>query len=564
MDHLSVVPIAQRNVYYAYDSHNRLTTVTDWYNRVTTYTYDLAGRMTEIVRPWGSKRKITYNGAGETVLIEEQKATGSYINYFKFSYDTAGRIQDEFIAPIPAEFDEPAQTVTHNADNQITTFNGQSVAHDPDGNMTYGPLNDASSFATCVYDSRNRLTSVGGLTYRYDSSGNRIAIVSGGQTTRYAINPNAALSQVLVRTRPDGSRTFYVYGLGLLYDVEASAAGTETGTRRNYHFDYRGSTVAISDQAGAVLERIEYSVYGRLTRRSGTVVDTPFLFNGQYGVQTDDNGLLHMRARYYNPHLCRFVNADPFGFGGGLNWYAFADENPVSNTDPTGYESFMFPPQYAQIAEFRRGFDIGMANAVPAGLGTAGAVFLGPVAGGATLSLGINTTDQLNRQFLNPSTQFSGTESAAHTVIGAAVPYGLSRVAPFAASLLPNSVKGSLGEMFSYVNGIFQGRGFAPVMQQQISVAGRTPIPDLAYPGAGTLGQTLYVEAKFGTSTLKSAQRAAANALGDNWITERWTYDWLSSAAGRVGQVGAGLWSAGSGNDNGAGLSSAGSGNDKK
>jgi RHS repeat-associated protein len=281
-------------------------------------------------------------------------------------------------------------------------------------------------------------------------------------------------------------------------------------------------------------------------------------------VQTDDNGLLHMRAWYYNPHLCRFVNADPFGFGGGLNWYAFADENPVSNTDPTGYESFMFPPQNAQSAEFRRGFDIGMANAVPAGLGTAGAVFLGPVAGGATLSLGINTTDQLNRQFLNPSTQFSGTESAAHTVIGAAVPYGLSRVAPFAASLLPNSVKGSLGEMFSYVNGIFQGRGFAPVMQQQISVAGRTPIPDLAYPGAGTLGQTLYVEAKFGTSTLKSAQRAAANALGDNWITERWTYDWLSSAAGRVGQVGAGLWSAGSGNDNGAGLSSAGSGNDKK
>jgi RHS repeat-associated protein len=139
-----------------------------------------------------------------------------------------------------------------------------------------------------------------------------------------------------VRTRPDGSRTFYVYGLGLLYEVEASAAGTETGARRNYHFDYRGSTVAISDQAGAVLERIEYSVYGQVTRRSGTLVDTPFLFNGRFGVQTDANGLVYMRARYYSSHLRRFLNSDPTGMAGGLNWYAYAGGNPVSMADPFG------------------------------------------------------------------------------------------------------------------------------------------------------------------------------------------------------------------------------------
>ena len=53
-------------------------------------------------------------------------------------------------------------------------------------------------------------------------------------------------------------------------------------------------------------------------------------------MQTDPNGLLYMRARYYNPYICRFINADPSGFGGGLNMYAFADGNPVSNTDPFG------------------------------------------------------------------------------------------------------------------------------------------------------------------------------------------------------------------------------------
>jgi len=43
-----------------------------------------------------------------------------------------------------------------------------------------------------------------------------------------------------------------------------------------------------------------------------------------------------MRARYYNPFLCRFINADPSGFGGGLNYYAYANGNPVSLSDPTG------------------------------------------------------------------------------------------------------------------------------------------------------------------------------------------------------------------------------------
>jgi hypothetical protein len=50
-----------------------------------------------------------------------------------------------------------------------------------------------------------------------------------------------------------------------------------------------------------------------------------------------------MRARYYNPYLCRFLNPDPSGFSGGLNWFAYANENPVSYTDPTGLQSWMSP-----------------------------------------------------------------------------------------------------------------------------------------------------------------------------------------------------------------------------
>ena len=58
----------------------------------------------------------------------------------------------------------------------------------------------------------------------------------------------------------------------------------------------------------------------------------------EYGVQTDPNGLLYMRARYYNPYISRFLNPDPSGFASGLNFYLFANGNPISNEDPFGLD----------------------------------------------------------------------------------------------------------------------------------------------------------------------------------------------------------------------------------
>ena len=50
----------------------------------------------------------------------------------------------------------------------------------------------------------------------------------------------------------------------------------------------------------------------------------------------DPNGLLHMRARYYSPEIRRFINQDPIGFAGGMNWYQYANGNPISYVDPSG------------------------------------------------------------------------------------------------------------------------------------------------------------------------------------------------------------------------------------
>jgi RHS repeat-associated protein len=322
-----------KTVFYAYDSLNRLTNVTDWASRKTSIEYDLASRVRKISRPNGTLREMNYDAAGQLTNIVERLTNNAPIAFFKLNWNSAARIESEFAAPLPQPYTPPTRVMTYDDDNRIATLNGNSVTHDLDGNMTSGPGTN-STFISYSYDARNRLRSAGGLSYAYDPAGNRIAVTNGTGGTRFVVNPNAALSQVLIRTKPDGSKTFYVYGLGLLYEVNETSGGVETSTR-TYHYDSRGSTVALTSGNGIPTDYIQYSAYGTITFRTGNT-DTPFLYNGRYGVQTDSNGLLHMRARFYNPYLCRFLNPDPIGFSGGLNFYAYANGNPISLIDPLG------------------------------------------------------------------------------------------------------------------------------------------------------------------------------------------------------------------------------------
>ena len=159
----------------------------------------------------------------------------------------------------------------------------------------------------------------------------RVRNLCGESETTYAYNTNGRLSQLLVKTT-DGVITKYVYGLGLI--------GEETsGSFKTYHFDYRGSTAAITDINGNVTDTFEYDTYGNLVSRTGTSV-VIFLYNGRDGVVTESNGLIYMRARYYSPELRRFINADiiagEISNAVTLNRYAYANGNPVSNIDPFG------------------------------------------------------------------------------------------------------------------------------------------------------------------------------------------------------------------------------------
>jgi RHS repeat-associated protein len=239
----------------------------------------------------------------------------------------------------PQLYDLTSVTMVYDQGNRLISYAGQDVEYDADGNMTFGPLN--GQMVEYSYDSRNRLIQAGDTEYIYDAENTRIASIQGGVRTDYVTNPHAQRSQLLVENT-NGIEIYYIYGIGLVgHQAE--------DTYYTYHFDIRGSTTAITNQQGDVIDRFHYGPYGELVSQEGTT-KTPFLYNGRDGVQTS-NGLFYMRARYYNPEIKRFINQDvvmgDISNGSSLNRYAYAGGNPVTMVDPFGLS-----PEYSSSSTY--------------------------------------------------------------------------------------------------------------------------------------------------------------------------------------------------------------------
>lgn len=321
-----------KTVTYTYDDFGRLYQVKDWRttNNTTTYTYWENGLLKKIERPNGTVREQSYDAAGQLRYVRESKA-GTMFAFQELRYDDDGRIQYSFLHPMPAPITLPFDNMLYDDDNRVSSFNGNAgITFDPDGNMTRGPGLDGvvPSTANFTYDARNRLTSHGGSNYSYNPDGLRVEVTGTGACS-YVVDPNAALTRTLMRTK-GGVTTYYIYGLGLLYECDASG-----NNARYYHADQVGSTIALTDGSGNVTDRWSYSPFGTEFRVTGTT-DAPFRFNGEFGCITEASGLVYMRARYYHPRVMRFLSIDPIGFLGGFNFYEFAANNPVRLLDPLG------------------------------------------------------------------------------------------------------------------------------------------------------------------------------------------------------------------------------------
>src|SRR5207237_4283183 len=126
---------------------------------------------------------------------------------------------------------------------------------------------------------------------------------------------------------------------------------------------------------------------------------------------------------YYNPYLCRFINPDPSGFAGGLNWYAYADGNPVSLLDPFGLGAISDQSGGYSVASTLRAplgwaYDqIYSTGALLAGLGSdaigTGLNMLGENFGNPTLGSGFQNASQYYYHNQLPAAE-AGWYDAAH------------------------------------------------------------------------------------------------------------------------------------------------------
>lgn len=218
-----------------------------------------------------------------------------------------------------------------------------------------------------TWDSADRLISatVAGTTatMSFDGTDNLVAKTVGGSTTRYVYDRNLPLAQLLTA----GDST-YQYGPGMAASF-GPMMQEAAGTKNWLHDDALASVRFTTNSSGTSIGSSTYDAFG--SQRQQTGQQNFFRFAGQE--QHADIGLIHMRARWYDPATGRFISRDPIKGSAtvpqSLNPYAYVSNNPCNLRDPSGLDH-----KFGAIdveSGFHTDAGMGAGSAVGLGLGQA-------------------------------------------------------------------------------------------------------------------------------------------------------------------------------------------------
>ncbi|MEJ0091347.1 MAG: toxin TcdB middle/N-terminal domain-containing protein [Limisphaerales bacterium] len=222
---------------------------------------------------------------------------------------------------------------------------GYTYLYDLCGNMIVRRGGAATS-QSLVYDAENHLT-------RFAQAGGNLMLVKYGYAGDGARlwkwnNQNPANLQVWIGNiyeEKGGKTLFHVYaGSQQICTFESGSplAGASDTNKVGYYYhqDQLTSSSVLSDSAGNQTEVNAYFPFGRTQTASpqaGFKVSRQF--TGQ--IKDDETGLYYYNARYYDPELGRFIQADTIipdtGNPQSYNRYSYVMNNPLRYNDPSGH-----------------------------------------------------------------------------------------------------------------------------------------------------------------------------------------------------------------------------------
>ena len=285
------------NLQMAYDPIGNMTERKDMLDeaRTESYGYDVISQLTSFKRGTTVDKSYQFDLLGNRVKVLEN---GIATNY------TSNNV---------------------NAYTSITGGLSITPQYDDNGNM----LNDDKH--TFAYDWNNKQVGVdgGAVTVKYDALGRRIA---QNATTYYYIGDQ------MVEEYTDGQLSAsYLYG----NDIDEALQMTKGSAVYYYHANHLGSTMALSDAAGAIVERVDYDAYGQPTffdangnTMAQSSIGNTILFTGRE--YDDESGTYYYRARTMHPNVGRFMQYDPLKYVYENNLFEYANSNPIMRVDNLG------------------------------------------------------------------------------------------------------------------------------------------------------------------------------------------------------------------------------------
>lgn len=274
-------------------------------------------------------RWMTYDGLDRLTSVGSCTFGGDC--WHRFTYDALDNMKSWKLGGVKdyADYIYEAQT------NRLTSIHNTAGATVM--GLSYGAQGNLENKngQAYVFDYGNRLRQVTGKeAYRYDGLGRRVlawrpAGVAGPAATSSLFQYSQS-GQMVYEEHSDKPNGVHVYLAGSLV-----ATRHGDGSVKYQHTDALGSPVAVTNEAGQVIERNDYEPYGVII---GKPTRSGIGYTGH--VMDGVTGLTYMQQRYYDQSIGRFLSVDPVtansANGSNFNRFRYAANNPYRFTDPDG------------------------------------------------------------------------------------------------------------------------------------------------------------------------------------------------------------------------------------